>query len=313
MILLYTSEAQIEGFLKEYTRSRVVAETSVRAILRRAVEWEKKFNKSFYNYNKEEALEMFKSAHAISVVSLQNANLTLKHAARYFLNKVGGNVYEGIGKYDLEECVDKDKKSGLIFTKEEIEDIQGQLLNWVDKCILFLLFKGVGGEWLKELTFMDSDQVSRKDLKIYFRSGKVIDITLEEYEMLRRGLQEDETISFGTTMRVAKVVSHGIYKERTNALSANDDITDIKAIEKRYRWVQRRMMLIAKNFDIKMTSGSVQESGLLYYIKEAMRESGMEFLEFIKSKEAKELAWRYDIRSDLYPQILKDKFYKYFQ
>jgi hypothetical protein len=72
-------------------------------------------------------------------------------------------------------------------------------------------------------------------------------------------------------------------------------------------------MLIAKNFDIKMTSGSVQESGLLYYIKEAMRNSEIEFLEFIKSKEAKELAWRYDIRSDLYPQILKDKLYKYFQ
>lgn len=310
---MYTSEAQIEEFLKEYTRSRVVAETSVRAILRRAVEWENKFDKVFYDFNKEEALAMFKSAHAISVVSLQNANLTLKHAARYYQNKVGGNVYEDIGKYDLEECVDKDKKSGLIFTKEEIEDIQGQLLNWVDKCILFLLFEGVGGEWLKELTFMDGDQVSRKDLKIYFRNGKVINITPEEYEMLRRGFQEDETISFGTTMRVAKVVSHGIYKERVNALSANDDITDVKAIEKRYRWVQRRIMLIAKNFDIQMTSGSVQESGLLYYIKEAMRDSEMEFLEFIKSKEARELAWRYDIRSDLYPQILKDKFYKYFQ
>ena len=310
---MYTSEAQIEEFLTEYKRSRVIAETSVRAILRRAVEWEQKFGKAFYNYNKEEALEMFKSAHAISVVSLQNANLTLKHAARYFQNKVGGNAYEEIGKYDLEECVDKDKKSSLIFTKEEIQDIQGQLLNWVDKCILFLLFEGVGGDWLKELTFMDSDQVSRKNLKIYFRSGKVINITPEEYEMLRRGLQEDETISFGTTMRVAKVVSHGIYKERMNALSANDDITDVRAIEKRYRWVQRRLMLISKNFDIQMTSGSVQESGLLYYIKEAMRNSEVEFLEFIKSKEARELAWRYDIRSDLYPQILKDKFYKYFQ
>lgn len=313
MILLYTSEAQIEEFLTEYKCSRIIAETSVRAILRRAVEWENKFDKAFYDFNKEEALEMFKSAHAISVVSLQNANLTLKHAARYFQNKVGSNAYEEIGKYDLEECVDKNKKSGLIFTKEEIEDIQGQLLNWVDKCILFLLFEGVGGDWLKELTFMDSDQVSRKDLKIYFRSGKVINITPEEYEMLRQGLQEDETISFGTTMRVAKVVSHGIYKERMNALSANDDITDVKAIEKRYRWVQRRLMLISKNFDIQMTSGSLGDSGLLHYIKVGMQESGLTFLEYIKSEEAQKLAWKYDIRSGLYAQILKDKFFKYFQ
>ena len=235
---MYTSESQIEGFLKEYTRSRIVAETSVRAILRRAVEWEKQFNKAFYEFKKEEALEMFKSAHAISVVSLQNANLTLKHAARYFLNHVGGNVYESVGKYDLEECVDKDKKSGLIFTKEEIEDIQGQLLNWVDKCILFLLFEGAGGEKLSELTFMSRDQINGKDLQIYLRSGKVINITTEDYEMLRKGFEEDELISFGETMRVSKVRSSGLYKIRCNALSDNDDPSNADDRERRYRWLQ---------------------------------------------------------------------------
>ena len=310
---MYTSEAQIEEFLTEYKRSRIIAETSVRAILRRAVEWENKFDKAFYEFNKEEALEMFKSAHAISVVSLQNANLTLKHAARYFKNQVGGNVYEEIGKYDLEECVDKDKKSGLILTKEEIEDIQGQLLNWVDKSILFLLFEGVGGYKLSELTFMSKDQINRKDLQIYLRSGKVINITPEDYEMLCKGFEEDELISFGETMRVSKVRSSGLYKIRCNALSDNDDPTNSDDRERRYRWLQRRLMLISQNFDIQLTSGSIQESGLLYYIKEEMRDSGMDFLEYIKSKEARALAWRYDIRSNLYPQILKDKFYKYFQ
>ena len=309
---MFTTESQINEFMAEYKRSRVIAETSVRAILRRAIEWEKKFDKAFYEFNKAEALEMFKSAHAISVVSLQNANLTLKHAARYFLKMAGGSVYEEIGKYDLDECVDKSKRDGLIFTKDEIEDIQGQLLNWVDKCILFLLFEGVGGDKLSELTFMERDQVSHQDLKIYFYNGKVINITEEEYEMLQKGFAEDETISFGNTMRVAKVVSHGIYKERTNALSANDDIKNPAHVEKRYRWVQRRMMLISKNFDIQITSGSIGDSGLLHYIKEGMKESGLSFVEFVKSQEAKMLARRYDIRSALYPQILRDKFIKYF-
>lgn len=310
---MYTSEAQIEEFLTEYKRSRIIAETSVRAILRRAVEWENKFGKAFYDFNKEEALEMFKSAHAISIVSLQNANLTLKHASRYFLNKVGASVYEGVGKYDLEECVDTSKKDGMIFTKEEIEDIQGQLLNWVDKCILFLLFEGVGGYKLSELTFMSKDQINRKDLQIYLRSGKVINITSEDYDMLHKGFEEDELISFGETMRVSKVRSSGLYKIRCNALSDNDDPSNADDRERRYRWLQRRLMLISQNFDIQLTSGSVQESGLLYYLKEEMRENGMEFLDYIKSKEARLLAWRYDIRSNLYPQILKDKFYKYFQ
>ena len=309
---MYTTETQLEGFISEYKRSRVVAETSVRAILKRAIEWENKFNKAFYDYNKEEALEMFKSAHAISIVSLQNANLTLKHAARYFQNKVGGNVYEKIGKYDLEECVDTSKKDGMIFTKEEIEDIQEQLLNWTDKSILFLLFEGAGGEKLSELTFMSKDQINHKDLQIYLRSGKVINITPEDYEMLRNGFEEDELMSFGDTMRTSKVRSSGLYKIRCNALSDNDDPSNNEDRERRYRWLQRRLMLISKNFDIQLTSGSIQESGLLHYIKEGMRESDMEFLEFIKSKEAGMLAWKYDIRSNLYPQMLKDKFYKYF-
>jgi hypothetical protein len=131
--------------------------------------------------------------------------------------------------------------------------------------------------------------------------------------MLRKGFEEDELISFGETMRVSKVRSSGLYKIRCNALSDNDDPSNADDRERRYRWLQRRLMLISQNFDVQLTSGSIQESGLLYYIKEAMLESGMDFLEYIKSKEARALAWRYDIRSSLYTQILKDKFYKYFQ
>ena len=310
---MFTQETQIEEFLREYTRSRVVAETSVRAILRRAVEWEKKFNKTFYTFNKEEALEMFKSAHAISVVSLQNANLTLKHAARYFLKQVGGNVYEEIGKYDLEECVDKSKKKNLIFTKEEIEDIQGQLLNDTDKSILFLLFEGAGGDKLKEIMFASIDQLSRKDMKMFFRSGKVIDLTPDSYDLLRRGFLEDELVSFGETTRISRVTPSGLYKIRCNSLSDNNNIDNPEDRERRYRWAQRRMMLIADNLGIQLTSGSVQESGLLHYLKQGVAESGLSFREYTKTEDARELARRYDIYSEYAPQILLEKFQDYIE
>ena len=309
---MYTSESQIEEFIAEYKRSRVIAETSVRAILKRAAGWEKSYDKAFYEFNKEEALEMFKSAHAISVVSLQNANLTLKHASRYFLKQVGGNVYEEIGKYDLEDCVDKDKKSGLIFTKEEIEDIQGQLLNDTDKSILFLLFEGAGGEKLKEIMFASIDQLSRKDMKMFFRSGKVIDLTPESYDLLRRGFLEDELVSFGETTRISRVTPSGLYKIRCNSLSDNSNVDNPEDRERRYRWCQRRMMLIADNLGIQLTSGSVQDSGLLHYLKQGVEESGLTFRDYTKTEEARELARRYDIYSEYAPQILLDKFQEYF-
>ena len=313
---MYTTELEVEKFLDEYKRSRVIVETTVRATLNRAIEFEKKFQKPFYEFTTDEILEVYKSAHAISDRSLQNVNLTLKHASRWIIDQKKLNVksaYEDMTKELIQECVDTQRKASLILAKDELEEIQGELLNWTDKAILFLLFEGVGGHMLKELMFMDWDQVSRKDLKIYFRTGKTIDITEEQYKLLDNAFQEEELISFGTTSRVSKVKSLGIYKARFNSLSDNANITDASDIERRYRFCQRRLMLISKDLGITITSGSIQESGFLHYIKEGIQQSGLDFLQYIKTEECRALARRYDLYTDLYVQVVKDKFFKYFQ
>ena len=84
---MYTSEANVEEFLKEYKRSRVIIETSVRAVLNRALEYERIFDKSFYEFTKEEIIKMYAEAHTRSVRSLSNWNLILKHASLWFLDK----------------------------------------------------------------------------------------------------------------------------------------------------------------------------------------------------------------------------------
>lgn len=309
---MVTNESQINEFMAEYKRSRVIAETSVRAILRRAIEWERKFNKAFYDFDKEEALEMFKSAHAISVVSLQNANLTLKHAARYFLKMAGGSVYEEIGKYDLDECVDKGKRDGMILSREDLTNIQNDLLNATDKGILEMLFLGAGGNWLKELTFFSMDQISRKDGVVYFHTGKVIPITEEQYDIIKTACDETELISFGGTTRISRVQSEGLYKVRFNCLSTNDNPGSEQDLERRFRFIQRRLALISQDLGVKLTSGGLQTSGLLWHLQIAVVESGLAFREYVKTPEARDLARRYDLLSDFYSQILVDKFDKFF-
>ena len=306
------TESRIEEFITEYKRSRVITETSVRAVLKRAAGWEKSYGKAFYEFNKEEALEMFKSAHAISVVSLQNANLTLKHAARYFLKMAGGSVYEEIGKYDLDMCVDKSKRDGLILSREDLTNIQNDLLNATDKGILEMLFLGAGGNWLKELTFFDIDQISRKDGIIYFHTGKAIPITEDQYEIIKSACEETELISFGDTMRVSRVQSEGLYKIRCNALSTNSDPGNEQDAERRFRYIQRRLYLISQDLGVKLTSGCIQSSGLLWNLKNEVEKSGITFREYVKTEDARVLAKRYDILSEFYSQILVDKFDKFF-
>ena len=50
---------RVEEFLKEYKRSRVIAEASTRATLNRALEYEQKFQKPFYEFTHDEIKTMY--------------------------------------------------------------------------------------------------------------------------------------------------------------------------------------------------------------------------------------------------------------
>ena len=309
------TNSKVEEFLREYKRSRVTAEASTRATLNRALDYEQKFHKPFYEFTEDEIKTMYKAVDAISERSLQNINLALKHAARYFLYNEGkdvNNVYDEISKDLIQECVNVEKKNSLILSRQDLSNLQSELLNYTDKAILELLFLGVGGKWLRELTFFDMSQVSRKEGLVYFRTGKIIPISEDVYDLIKRAYMEDELISFGETMRVSKVKSHGIFKQRFNSLSASDNSTDEKDLERRFRFIQRRLLLMSGEYGVQLTSGNLQSSGLLHHLKQGIEETELSFREYVKTDEARELARRYDIYSELAPQILLEKFERYF-
>jgi hypothetical protein len=313
---LYTNEQEIEDFLQEYRRSKVIIETTTRATLNRAVEFEYRFNKPFYQFTTEEALEMYESVHAISVVSLQNNNLVLKHATRWFAyqyKKEVMNTYEEMTKDQLSTVVDVEKQRSLILSREDIDNIQDNLLNAIDKAIVEMLFQGVGGDCLKELTFMDASQVDRTNSRIYLKTGKVLPATNEMCDLLMEAFAEEELISFGSTSRVSRVTGPWLYKVRCNALSDNSDYNDEQCIERRYRFIQRRLLLISKDLGVRLTSGGLQSSGLLWHLQRGVEETGLSFREFVKTERAEGLARRYDIMSEeFFSQILIDKFERYF-
>lgn len=313
---MLTKISKIEEFIKDYQRSRVVAIASVRAALNRALEYEHKFQRPFYQFTEEEVVEMYKSVNAISARSLQNINLILKHAARWILYSQGQdikNIYDNITKDLIRECVNAEKKEGLILSREDLSNIQNELLNDTDKAILELLFLGAGGNWLKELTFFNMSQASRMDGMIYFRTGKNIPVDENTYELIRKACIEEELISFGETMRISKVKSHGIFKQRFNSLSASDNPNDEQDLERRFRFIQRRLLLMSKEFGIQLTSGNLQSSGLLHMLRQGVKETGLSFREYVKTHEGAQIAKQYDLYTSLYSQILVERFEAYFK
>lgn len=314
---MYTTEVQIEDFINEYRRSRIIAETTVRAVLKRALAYEDVYKKHFYDFTESEILSMFTDAHVISDMSLQNWNNILKHASRWITFRNAGesnnNAYEIITKDKVKQCIDIDKKDKLILSREDLTIIQEDLSNWTDMAILELLFRGVGGKWLKELCYLDKGQVSQKEMMIYFKNGKVIPIDNRCYRMLQAAFNEEELMSYSEESKISVVKSVGIYKIRSNTLYANDNIKNEADVERRYRWIQRRLMIIRKYTGVQMTPNTIQNSGLLHYLQEGVCRTGMPFRDFAYSEEGRKLAMKYDMLSEYAPATLIEKFKKYFE
>lgn len=306
------NENNIEAFIKEYSRSRVIIESTVRAILRRAEEYEQIFHKDFYSFTKDEALDMFKSASAISLTSLQNQKLTLAHASRFYLNRDGkpiDNIYDEIIKEDLIRCIDISKKKSKFITREQLTDIQYQLWNITDQAILEALWLGMGGKWYTELTYLIPEQVVKADMKIYFKNGKVIDIDDRVYHMLRNAFNETELLSYSEIAKTTTVQGKSLYKYRFNTIHTNSDSKDMVDAERRYRYLQRRLALMSEYLDIPLSARSINLSGLWHHMNIEMQKMGIEdFRQYLHTENARKLAARYDFKSKHYASILIQRF-----
>jgi hypothetical protein len=83
-------------------------------------------------------------------------------------------------------------------------------------------------------------------------------------------------------------------------------------MERRYRFLLRRLSLISKDLDVKISPTGLQSSGLLWHLQQGVKETGLTFREYVRGEQARELARRYDIFSEYYSQILLEKFEQYF-
>ena len=312
---MYTTDAQKEEFLEEYFRSRVVSKTMVTAVLNRAISSERRFNKSFYEFTKEEILQMYAAAKVKSNRTLQNWNLTLKHASRWFLHskdKPLDSAYEIITREDLNDCVDVDALSQMLITQEQLQTMQDDLLNYTDKAILSLLFLGVGGESLKEITFLTQDQLSSSENKIYFRNGKMIVLSDRDYNIIKKAFDEDALTSYSSESAVVRVSTGGIYKVRGNTRNDNDDINNEDDRRRRFRWLHRRVNIISEYLDIKMTPKTINASGLWHELHEKMAAKGIDDLkEYLNTDSGRRVCYRFGFMGEHYMSTVLDKFRRY--
>lgn len=277
------NEEQKESFIKEYLKSKVIAETSLYAILKKTEPFEIENNKDVSDFTKDEILDMFARFKAKSINSLLNYTVILKHYSRFVKNEIGSNAYELIEKADMFSLVDKD--ANILLTREDMDDIESQLLNWADKAIVELLWEGVSGKSMIDIYSVSEECIQGDILCV---NGKEYPMTDRLKELLPKAFEEEETMAYGESAKIIEVNGKGrIYKERSNTRGVDTP-------DSRFRYFYRRIQMFRDYLDIPgLTMKNIAASGLWYYLQLGMKERNLGLREFLKTRQGERLARKY--------------------
>lgn len=311
----FTQKDNIERFILEYAKEKIISETTIRAYLKFALKYEEIYNKNLTEFSIEEILRMIKDCHSISIGSIQNRVMCLERFCNWLAqnnNVTVSNNFAHINKDMLKPCLDKERCKLKMIDRAEIVEWENLLYNWTDKAIIELLFLGAQGKQGREYCFFDNDNVDYLNKKIRFYTGKEVSVDERCLEILNNAFNETKLLPY-TRKRAKNVISYGIYKEAVNVRFENNEITDDGAADRRYRFVQRRLKDVLKDYlGVDLIPQNIRDSGLLYYIKLDIEKKSTTFSEYICTDECRLLAQRYGLKSELYRQILVEKFGKFF-
>ena len=290
---MYQKEMK-EGFIKDYMRSRVVAQTSLYSLFRKVEPYERKWDKDCSEFSVEDILKMYKEFEARSHHVLLNYNVILKAYCawkKHYHGLANDIAYENITAEIARELIPDDAKRVLL--RDEVTEIEDQLYNFTDQAIIEALFEGLSGNSMRDLTGIELRMIDIKAKQLMLPDGRVFDLTDRLCDLLVKACREEEYVCYGDTLRVKRLIGKDkIYKERDNAHAADSD-------DKFFRWVYRKIMNCRKFVGVDgLTMKNLQTAGMTHYLKIGMRETGLSLKEFLLTENGQKLMDKYNYDSE---------------
>lgn len=299
-------EVQKEEFISYYLRSRVINENTPRTIFAFTEAFEQEKGKDVSTFTKEEILDMLAEKKYRSVYTVQNAIVLLKHYTEYIKYSgkeiIAHNHFKDITKLEMQNCLDVNKVESVLLTRDDINEIQNNMLNYTDKAILECLFCGISGPCLTDLTSLNVKSLDKKGSQLRLTNGKLVPITQKLYQLLKKAFDEVEVISYGETRRVSKLSGEGnLYKEKANAYKEANE-------ERKFRWILRRVVIWREYFDIPvLTMKTISLSGLVHAINDGMSATNLSLRDYLKSDYGKQLALIWGFKAFDYANVIYEK------
>ena len=290
---MYQKEMK-EGFCKDYLRSRIIQKTSLYGLFRKIEPYEEELQKDVSEFTKDEAISMYESMKSRSVYTLMNNNVVLKAYCawkKHYHGMTTESAYESISIDDLKPCVNNN--ASKLLSREEITEIEDQLLNITDAAIVESLFQGISGPSMRDITELNDSMLDKDKQCLTFPDGRVFDITERLCDLLNGAFNEEVYICYGQSMREKRLNGKGrLFKDRDNVHAADSD-------DRRFRAVYRKIQIIRDYVGVKeLTMKGIAAAGFVHSLRKGLDETNLGLKEFLQTEQGKQLMDRYGYKSD---------------
>lgn len=289
-------------YKQERETSVVVPQYALKLDFKKTSAFEEQLDKDAYDFTVYEILNMYKTWNIKSIDTLYVINNRLSQYTQWALeqNLVADsqNHYLEINRDMLTGCINMIAQQKRIVSREQMIAWCSKLPNACDKFIFLGLYEGLNGSNYEDFWNASIDDINKENKTIHVKRGVIpISIDLIEYAEEANNTLELHPMT-GDMGRVTKLVENGkIIKLKINC-KYDDPIHNGKNI---YIAIVR----VCKFLDIDRWYNTRQanESGIINFIKQGMKQYDLSFHDYLWSEHLKEVEFQYDRR------IVRSSFY----
>lgn len=296
------NEAIKTRYRQEREKTVVLPQHALRLDFEKTNSFEEQLNKDVYDFTVYEILNMYKTWNIKSIDTLYVINNRLSQYTQWALeqNLVADsqNHYLEINRDMLLSCINMVAQQNRIVSREQMIAWCSRLPNACDRFIFLGLYEGLNGKNYEDFWNTSINDINKEKKTIRVNRGELpISEKLIEFAEESNNTLELYPMS-GDMARVTKLVENGkIIKLKINSMY-DDPLHNGKNI---YVSIVR----VCKFLDIDRWYNTRQanESGIINFIKQGMKQYGIGFHDYLWSDHKQEVEFQYDrkiVRSSFY-------------
>jgi hypothetical protein len=289
---LYNPDIKLE-YLKEFDNEQ--SRTTIAYLFFKSKEIEEIYEKDLYEFDIEEIKNVLHNTNPLNRMAAKTNGSILS-------NYISWAISKGLKRSNLNPLVDKsvewyeqfvDKSKKIFITRDELKEIEKDLINAQDAVIPYLIFEGVLGTGASELINLKQSDIGENNV-LYLEDDKYgkRETTVSEdcMRLIRQAIKETEYHKSNGKSQSRNPILNLVENEYVirSAQTNTEHVT--KRADKHL--IYRRIATISEFFELPyLNAKNIQKSGMIYMAKELYLRDGK-----LDKEQYNEIAKKFGVR-----------------